>query len=574
MSGALPAVPLDPLQGDDPREIGGFRLLGRLGAGGMGIAYLAEGPQGWLVVKTMWPNLRGDSSLRARLGRELDAMRVVESDFVAKVIAQDLQAESPWFAMEFVPGVTLKRRVDEGGALTGSEVRIFASQLAQALSLLAAAGVVHRDLKPANIMMSPTGVRLIDFGVADLSEATQLTQTGFVVGSAGWLAPEQITGATVTSACDVHAWGLCVLYAATGHAPFAGENTTATIYQVLHNQPEIPAALGEPLASQVAGALAKEPGARPTAQQLAAGGADALQGGSPTRIAAVPATSVNLAKAPIAIAPMSQSRSSRKGLLIGSLATLVVLALVIAGFAIGRSGTSSAPAASRPVITVTASIAPTPAASVAAAPAPAPISATPAKSAPVATVTKTVAPVASAPEVLSGNAISSVSSTCANSLGVTGAELLVDGDTHSGWRCDNRVSNAQGNVNSIPSVGQTIDFYFARAYTLSGVQVVEGAGRDDFTWCENGRLAEVSWDFHDGSAPVNESFPDRMSYPAGNLYYPNSLPGEHTTDHVSMTVDGIFPAGSSCSQNGESGRPWEYGQTAKPSEVRFVGSVA
>ena len=319
----------------------------------MGIAYLAEGPQGWAVVKTMWPQLRGDSTYRARLARELDAMRAAQSPYVADVLTQELDCDNPWFAMEFVPGVTLRRRVEESGPLPPDEVRTLAAGLANAIAAIAAVGVVHRDLKPANVMLSPTGPRLIDFGVADIAEATQLTQTGFVVGSAGWLAPEQITGGEVTPATDVHAWGLCVLYAASGKAPFSGENTTATIYQVLHATPEVTASVREPLAALVTSSLAKETSQRPTPAQLAAAlgtvvsSATTIERLGATTIAAVAASPGY--GAPVATQPTVRppSKGTGKAMLIGALAAIGVLALVGVGIAVGRnSSTTATPAAS------------------------------------------------------------------------------------------------------------------------------------------------------------------------------------------------------------------------------------
>ena len=260
--------PLEPLARADPREIGGMRLLGRLGSGGMGIAYLAETDSGLVVVKTMWPQLHADPALRARLSRELEAMRAVSCDYVAAPLAEDLDADEPWFSMEYVPGVTLKRRVEAGPALTPAEVFSLAAGLVRALDFISASGVIHRDLKPANVMMSPTGPKIIDFGVAAMAEATQLTTTGLVVGSAGWLSPEQVLGEQVTAATDVHAWGLCVLYAATGKAPYVTDNSTATMYKVLHADPDVPDWLGQPLAPLVRAATSKDPAARPAITEL------------------------------------------------------------------------------------------------------------------------------------------------------------------------------------------------------------------------------------------------------------------------------------------------------------------
>jgi hypothetical protein len=265
----LPPVPLEPLAGDDPDRVGDFRLLGRLGSGGMGVAYLAAGPtQNWVVVKTVWKHLAADRSFRARLSRELDAMGRASGPHTASLLDSDVLADPPWFAMEFIPGMTLTRRVDDSGALVMAEVVTLAAAMVDVLVSVHGAGIVHRDLKPSNIMMSPTGPKLIDFGIAEMSEGTQLTKTGMVLGSAGWLAPEQVRGDQVTSATDIHAWALCVLYAATGAPPFGADNSTATIYKVLEAVPVIPQEIPSPLRELLSAAVAKEPSHRPTLERL------------------------------------------------------------------------------------------------------------------------------------------------------------------------------------------------------------------------------------------------------------------------------------------------------------------
>ncbi len=265
----LPPVPLEPLARDDPDRVGDFRLLGRLGAGGMGVAYLAAGPsQNWVVVKTVWKHLAADRSFRARLSRELDAMGRASGPHTASLLDSDVQADPPWFAMEFIPGMTLTRRVDDSGALPLAEVVALAVAMVDVLVSVHGAGIVHRDVKPSNVMMSPTGPKLIDFGIADMSEGTQLTKTGMVLGSTGWLAPEQVRGDQVTSATDIHAWALCVLYGATGAPPFGADNSTATIYKVLEAIPTVPDTVPNPLRELLVAALAKEPSYRPTLERL------------------------------------------------------------------------------------------------------------------------------------------------------------------------------------------------------------------------------------------------------------------------------------------------------------------
>lgn len=265
---SVPPVPLMPLLARDPVSLGPFRLLGRLGSGGMGTAFLAQGPSGWVVVKEAHAGTAGDPSARARFRREVDAMQRAQGPWMAKLIDSDLDAEIPWVAMEFVPGKTLAQAVDERGPLGGQQLQRMASELAEGLKQIHSAGVLHRDLKPSNIMLSPSGVRLIDLGVAEVEEGTQLTRTGSVVGTTGWMAPEQVRGDSTGPATDVHAWGLCVLFAATGTAPFGHESSATAMYKVLEQEPIVPESIDEPLRGLVVQALAKDPRNRPTIDEI------------------------------------------------------------------------------------------------------------------------------------------------------------------------------------------------------------------------------------------------------------------------------------------------------------------
>ncbi len=263
---------LEPLTDRDPRQLGMFRLVGRLGSGGMGVAYFAEvdGVHGVepAVVKVVHANLAADRSFSARLSRELDVMRKVSGRFTAQLLDSDVNHDPPWFAMEYIPGLTLARLIEEFGPLATEQLIPFANQLLEIIANIHAQGVVHRDIKPANIMMSPTGPRLIDFGIADLSEGTQLTKTGSVLGSMGWMAPEQVRNDPATPATDIHAWALTVLFASTGQAPFGAANSTAAMYKVLEETPRIPQSIPPPLAQALKQALVKQPNYRPVVGQL------------------------------------------------------------------------------------------------------------------------------------------------------------------------------------------------------------------------------------------------------------------------------------------------------------------
>lgn len=263
-----PRVPLTPLRPGDPGQFGQYRVLGRLGSGGLGDAYLAQDDKGWVVVKAVRPGVADTTSLRARLGREISAISMIDSPYVASLLDSDLNAERPWFAMEFVPGITLERAVSEDGPLRPADVLRFSRTLAEAIAAVHAAGVIHRDLKPANVMLAPSGPRLIDFGIADVAGGTRLTQEGATLGTLFWMSPEQVIGEQATNATDVHAWALITIFAATGRAPFSGETSVAAMYQALNVTPTMPQGYPQELTYAVDRALAKDPRRRPTLAEI------------------------------------------------------------------------------------------------------------------------------------------------------------------------------------------------------------------------------------------------------------------------------------------------------------------
>lgn len=276
---------------DDPLEVGEFRLLGRLGSGGMGTAFLAESDDQWVVVKILRPELADNPAFRTRLRRELESLgRLNEPDAIS-VLASDLDCPAPWFAMEYVEGQTLADRVRTVGPLQGNTLVSFASGLADRIEAIHRSGVTHRDIKPSNIVLSPSGPRIIDFGVALVDERTAMTTSGVMVGTLGWASPEQVAGDSVGPEADVHAWGLSVLYAATGEPPFTADSAAALLYKVVHTQPLIPLDLPAPLPSQLSAALRKDPVARPSMGNLRRGLTDTPTlrepptGLEPTRVA-------------------------------------------------------------------------------------------------------------------------------------------------------------------------------------------------------------------------------------------------------------------------------------------------
>ncbi|MFI1468437.1 serine/threonine-protein kinase [Streptomyces wuyuanensis] len=273
---------MQPLEAGEPRTIGAYRLLGRLGAGGMGRVYLARSEGGRTVaVKVVHPHFALDEQFRARFRREVEAARRVGGAWTAPVLDADPDAPVPWVATGFVAGPALGAAVAGHGPLPEHTVRTLGAGLAEALAAVHALGLVHRDVKPSNVLLTLDGPRLIDFGIARATDGTaSLTSTGVSVGSPGYMAPEQIVGSgDVTGAADVFSLGAVLAYAATGTAPFPGDSSAALLYKVVHEEPELGALTGE-MRELVGGCLAKDPAARPApavlARRLAPDGAGAL----------------------------------------------------------------------------------------------------------------------------------------------------------------------------------------------------------------------------------------------------------------------------------------------------------
>ncbi|MEU9842399.1 protein kinase [Actinomadura sp. NPDC048032] len=255
---------MGPLQAGDPVGVGGYRVLARLGAGGMGVVYLARSPGGRLAaLKLIRPDAADDPGFRERFRREIGAAGKVSGLYTASVLDADAEAPQPWFAAAFVPAPTLKEAVEDGGALPEPAVRALGAGLAEALRAVHRAGLVHRDLKPGNILLAEDGPRIIDFGIAKVIDATQITRTGGMIGTLAYLAPEQIAGAKDAGpAADVFALGGVLVHAATGARPFGEGDPGALLYEILYGEPRLDG-LPESLRSTVAACLAKEPARRP-----------------------------------------------------------------------------------------------------------------------------------------------------------------------------------------------------------------------------------------------------------------------------------------------------------------------
>jgi len=258
------------LQPGDPQRIGPYQLISRLGSGGMGRVYLGRSADGRLVaVKLIHAELAGDSHFRARFQREVAAAQKVDGRYTALVVDHDADGPVPWLATAYVAGPSLAEAVQSHGPLPAASVRALAAGLAEGLSAIHAAGLVHHDLKPSNVLLADDGPRVVDFGLARAAEASVLTGTGMVIGSPGYLAPEQVTGQHVGPPCDLFSLGAILTFAATGRPPFGGGSTDAMLYRVLYGQPELDGVPAEVL-DLVRRCLAKNPGERPTAADLLA----------------------------------------------------------------------------------------------------------------------------------------------------------------------------------------------------------------------------------------------------------------------------------------------------------------
>ncbi|MPY61859.1 serine/threonine-protein kinase [Streptomyces spongiae] len=259
-----------PLQADEPTAVGPYRLLGRLGSGGMGRVYLGRSAGGRTVaVKIVHPHFALDEEFRARFRREVDAARRVGGAWTAPVLDADPEAPVPWVATAYAAGPSLAGAVADSGALPTHSVRVLGAGLAEALTAVHALGLVHRDVKPSNVLLTVDGPLLIDFGIARATDGTaSLTSTGVSIGSPGYMSPEQILGKGVTGAADVFSLGAVLAYAATGESPFPGDSSAALLYKVVHEEPELGSMEGE-LLELVRRCLAKEPSGRPSPEEVA-----------------------------------------------------------------------------------------------------------------------------------------------------------------------------------------------------------------------------------------------------------------------------------------------------------------
>ncbi|GAB3887092.1 hypothetical protein GCM10027612_25350 [Microbispora bryophytorum subsp. camponoti] len=342
-AGDLPGQHESGLRAGDPAQVGPYRLVRRLGEGGMGTVYLGEAPDGTRVaVKLLHHTIAADPDFRRRFRREVEAAKRVARFCTAAVLDAEVDGETVYLVTEYVPGPTLREAVERDGPLRGSSLDGLAVSIATALRAIHAAGIIHRDLKPGNVLLSPIGPKVIDFGVAHLTDMAGHMSSA-VVGTPSFMSPEQFDGGPLTPASDIFAWASTIAYAGTGHAPFGNGPLPVVLNRVVNGEPDL-TGLDGPLGTLVARALAKNPAQRPAVQDIL----DTLTGSTAPSVATLP----------------GDGGRRRRSLVIGTgVGALALVAAVTATWL----GTSSGPAASGSSATSSATSAATSAASVAAA---------------------------------------------------------------------------------------------------------------------------------------------------------------------------------------------------------------
>jgi hypothetical protein len=288
-SDATDAPGMRALRPSDPRMIGRYRLLGQLGQGGMGRVFLGLSEAGSPVaVKVLHAELTADPEFRMRFRREVAAARTVNGMFTALVLDADVDGPAPWLATAYVAGPSLAQAVRECGPMSEDSVLSLAAGLAEGLAAIHAAGLVHRDLKPSNVLLAADGPRVIDFGICKMADATPLTMAGFMVGSPGFMSPEQAEGGAVGPASDIYNLGVVLAFAATGKEPFGGGSSATRIKRMVDGAPDLNGLPGR-VRPLVEWCLAKDPGGRPSAVEflarVSAAASAAADSADPVRVA-------------------------------------------------------------------------------------------------------------------------------------------------------------------------------------------------------------------------------------------------------------------------------------------------
>jgi serine/threonine protein kinase len=250
-----------------PRQLGPFVLTRKIGAGGMGVVYQGTANGKPVAVKVVRSELCDDPVFLARFRREIILMRRVAGVCTAKVIAADPDAVPPYLVTEYLAGPSLEEYVEMHGPLSGAALNILAIGLAEALVAIHSTGVIHRDLKPANVLLTRDGPKVVDFGIARMADSPALTRAGIAVGTAAYMAPEQVRGTECGPAVDVFTWAATVVFAATTRPPFGEHPTSQVLHRIVHDDPDL-AGAADGLLDLLGDALAKDPGQRPDAQEV------------------------------------------------------------------------------------------------------------------------------------------------------------------------------------------------------------------------------------------------------------------------------------------------------------------
>ncbi len=263
---------MDLLKPGDPSKVGRYRLIGRLGGGGMGRVFLGVSPGGRQVaVKLIHSELADDKQFRERFAREIEAARRVGGFHTAPVVDADPDADPPWMVTAYIHGPPLRDAVAERGPLSLDQVCTLGAELAEGLAAIHDCGLVHRDLKPSNVILAEDGPRIIDFGIARAAETSRITTTGFVVGTYSYMSPEQVRGEAAGPASDVFSLGCTLTFAATAHAPFGDDSIVSVVHRIISEPPDLAGVTDERGFRQlISECLAKSPDDRPTLADILA----------------------------------------------------------------------------------------------------------------------------------------------------------------------------------------------------------------------------------------------------------------------------------------------------------------
>jgi serine/threonine protein kinase len=353
----LPSAPrhrpaCQPLTAEDPREVGGYTIHGRLGAGGMGSVFLATNPDGkYLALKMIRPDLASSAEFRLRFEQEAKTAQLVKSDYTATVVAADPASPVPWLATAYISGQSLAERVAASGPLPNEQVRELGIGVAQALEAIHSKGIVHRDLKPSNVLLTASGAKVIDFGIARAPGSTELTATGQRIGSVQFMSPEQVYGQPATTASDIFAFGSLLYFAATGLTPFGSGSAYEICNRIVGQEPALDRCPAEfrPL---VRACLAKNQQNRPKSPAIVGYlGPDGGPFGHFPLPSETDTATRTISAGPRPGRPQRPARAltgSRAGIVL--LAVAVIIGSILLGHQLGSGSSSSAGRAPRPTL--------------------------------------------------------------------------------------------------------------------------------------------------------------------------------------------------------------------------------